>query len=164
MPKQSQVNTDSMVRMYCDQHLTCAEIGLLVGMSRVGVWKRLQTAGVKAQEGERVVFKCDQCGESCWRHRRYWRSHRRRFCSEKCYFKALHNPDYNPNRQGQRMARKVVSQHFQLESKHVVHHEDSDTTHNEIGNLWVFRTQADHMAYERGSEVEPIWKGSKSES
>ena len=54
MPKHKQVNTESLVDMYRIQHLTVRAIGQVVGMSGVAVWKRLQSAGVAASEGEQI--------------------------------------------------------------------------------------------------------------
>lgn len=84
---------------------------------------------------------------------------KRFFCSRKCYHSLRQDGRYHPNRQGQRIARKVVSQYFDLQPQHVVHHEDRDTRHNDIVNLLVFASQADHMAYHHGSDVKPLWDG-----
>lgn len=159
MPKQKQVNTESIVNMYTVQHLACESIGRIVGMSRVGVWKRLQVAGVTREQGEHVNMDCFQCGSPMTFTRARWRNSRHHFCSEACYFKHIENPAYNPNRMGQRMARRIVSKLFDLKAKHVVHHDDSDTTNNIPSNLWVFASQGDHMSYHRGGDALPIWIG-----
>ena len=159
MPKQPLVNTESLVDMYRIQHLTVRVIGRLVGMSGVAVWKRLQAAGVSAVEGERVQAVCFNCGKLLEVTRTRWRKTRHLHCSEACYYQTIANPEYNPNRQGQRLARKVVSRVFSLSTQHIVHHVDTDTLNNRLDNLWVFASQADHMSYHRGGSALPIWRG-----
>jgi hypothetical protein len=159
MPRQPKVNTETMVDMYRIQHLTVRAIGRLVGMSGTAVWNRLKDAGISADEGERLAIPCFQCGREFETTRARWRNTRKHHCSEACYMLTIANPSYNPNRQGQRMARKVISKLFDLKPQHVVHHEDSDTTNNSPSNLAVFATQADHMSYERGGDAKPIWRG-----
>jgi hypothetical protein len=52
-----------------------------------------------------------------------------------------------------------VKRLYQLQEQHVVHHVDGDDLHNELSNLWVFASQAEHMSFHRGGDAEPIWKG-----
>jgi len=155
------IDRDAAVRLYVDQHLTCAEIGRLYGASRVAVWKILQWAGVKASEGERVQAVCEQCGESFSLTRKRWRSTRKHYCSEQCYWASLANPAYNSSRQGQRMARHVAAKFVRLDPGYVVHHWDSDTQHNHPRNLAVFASHSDHMTVERGGQARPVWDGRK---
>ena len=159
MPKQPQVNTETIVDLYRIQHLTVRQIGRQIGMSGVGVWKRLQAAGVSAREGEWIQAKCFFCGKLIQVRRARWRNTRKIHCSEECYYETIANPDYNPNRHGCRLARSVVKRLYQLQEQHVVHHVDGDDLHNELSNLWVFASQAEHMSFHRGGDAEPIWKG-----
>jgi len=159
MPKQPQVNTDQMVTLYIEQHLTCAEIGRIFGMSRVAVWKRLQWAGISAQQGEHVKVKCDHCAGEYDLTRARWRASRKHFCSDQCYYAALYNPNYHFHRHGLRLARKVVSEHFDLSDSNIVHHVDGNNRHNELSNLWVFSNQSEHMRFHRGGNALPIWRG-----
>ena len=74
--------------------------------------------------------------------------------------------NYNGSRQGQRIARVVVGEYFELEDGMVVHHEDGNTLNNQLRNLRVFIDHSHHMKYHfqmRGGEVpfSPIWDGSK---
>ena len=83
----------------------------------------------------------------------------RKYASRACYFQAVTRQPYVSWRQGQRIARSVVSQHFTLRRCHVVHHVDRDCRNNSISNLWVFATHADHMSHHRGGMAQPIWRG-----
>lgn len=161
MPKQPQVNTEYIKELYTRQHLTCAEIGKITGISRPGVWKRLQAAGITARQGEWVTAQCDHCGNEYELHRKRWRSHIKHFCKAECYHAYLYNPDYKQNRHGQRLAREIVARHFKLEPKNIVHHDDIDCKNNELTNLWVFASQSDHLKYHRTGRPQPIWKGSQ---
>ena len=164
MPKQPQVNTERLVEYYTEQHLTLAEIGRLVGMSRPGVWKRLQAAGIEARQGEHVQTWCDHCGKKFDRTRRQYRNQKKHYCTEECYHASLYSPAYQPDRHGQRNARKVVSRHFNLQPKQIVHHVDKDCANNKIENLWVFACQADHLRYHRSGRPEPLWKGEQAQA
>jgi hypothetical protein len=60
---------------------------------------------------------------------------------------------------GRREARRLVSQYFELKPGYVVHHHDANETNNALKNLAVFAAQEDHMQYEWGGKVKPIWDG-----
>lgn len=119
--------------------------------------KYCSTACVGAAASKAVEKACLVCSKPVMRQAS--RPYRRAFCSQACYHSLRQDGRYRPNRQGQRIARKTVSQYFDLQPQHVVHHEDRDTSHNDITNLLVFASQADHMAYHHGSDVKPLWDG-----
>lgn len=160
MPRQPSDVNSKIVSMYTIDHLTCEEIGKIIGMSRVGIWKRLQRLGISSEAGERVQTACKRCGKSYELTRRRWRSFSKHYCSAACYAADLHNPAYHYHRQGMRLARKIVAKHMKLEPKYVVHHVDCNTDNNTINNLWAFSCQADHLRHHRGGYSVPIWKGS----
>jgi hypothetical protein len=161
MRKRRKIDVETAVTLYTVQHLTCAEIGRILGVSRFGIWKALKSAGVNSRDGEWVECVCAQCGGPFNKPRSRWRKQRNHFCTEQCYFDSLANPAYNYSRQGQRVARKVVSLHFDLVPGYVVHHWDSNTENNELKNLAVFESNAQHMSFERGGNDRPIWDGRK---
>ena len=148
------------ITMFCDDHLTLREIGIRLGTSFVSVYRALQKAGIAREQGTWVKLNCDYCGAEFKKTRGHWAKTQRHFCCEDHYFKSLHNPNYVSHRQGQRIARKRVAEHFILRDGNVVHHVDSNETNNVVSNLWVFHSQAAHMAYHRGMKIKPIWKGS----
>lgn len=153
------ITDDELVYMYTSAHLTMAEIGAVIGITRQGVLKRLRKLGVTAEQGERVEVACAKCGSMFVAERKRWRKQRKVFCSQQCYFQHIENPDYVPWRQGQSIARKEVSRYFDLKPEHVVHHKDGNNYNNDIMNLAVFASQADHMAYHRGAETPFLFDG-----
>ena len=68
---------------------------------------------------------------------------------------------YVDSRQGRRIARSIVSEYFDMEDNHIVHHEDRNATNNDMDNLKVFQCQGDHLRYHRGFRVPILWDGSE---
>ena len=155
----SEVKTQQVVVWYTEQHLTLAEISKLTGMSRAGIHKRLRGAGITREQGTRVDLVCDFCGSRVRKGRGQWRKTSKHYCGRACYFAALENPGYHPWRQGQRLARALVAQHFTLSPDHVVDHRDGDNRNNDLANLRVYTSHADHMRMHRGGDVVPVWDG-----
>lgn len=91
---------------------------------------------------------------------------RRRFCCREHYWQFLRERGggYRPWRQGQRSARKAVSQHFNLAPRNVVHHKDGNNRNNSLSNLAVFSSQSDHLSFHRGGPVQPIWDGGNADT
>lgn len=149
--------------LYTVQHLSCARISPVVGICRQEVWKILKDEGVNTRKGEggatRIKYDCDFCGNESQTFRAKWRNSAKHYCSQECYFAALENLGYHPWRQGQRLARAIVSQYFKLQKGNTVHHKDGDNRNNDRSNLAVYKSQADHMKYHRGGGVQPIWDG-----
>ena len=104
---------------------------------------------------------CDYCNEPIKHTRAVYRKNKTHYCNDECYYASLENPSLVMWRQGSRLARALVSQRFDLQREHIVHHEDTDQRHNDMVNLRVFKDQADHMRYHRGGNAIPIWDGSK---
>lgn len=109
----------------------------------------------KRPDGPRAAGPC-VCG--CGRLPRLARF---RFFSHACYIRhRCHlGPRYIEYRPGQRVARRVVAQHFPLQPQHIVHHVDKDTRNNAVENLWVFASHAEHLSFHRGGSGQPIWRG-----
>jgi len=158
--KRKKIHDAEAVRLFTQEHLTMRQVGDRFGASGASVWKVLHRAGIRRQDGERATVTCDHCHRSFVCVRSRWRRGQR-FCSSTCYFAFLKNPAFIQWRQGLRIARKVVAQHFDLLPEHTVHHADSNQCNNKIHNLWVFASKRDHHRFERGVDVQPIWKGSE---
>jgi hypothetical protein len=153
------VKTEYLVELYTKRGLTLRQIGMQVGMSHAGVRVRLKKAGV---EDSRIEVNCGYCGVRFRQVRSRWRKRlKESYCSAEHYYAARENPDFMEWRQGSRLARAVVAQHFELEKEHRVHHVDSDQRNNDLVNLWVFASQSDHLKWHHYGNVEPIWKGSE---
>ena len=136
--------------------------------SRQGIWKVLKHNGINIADCGKMDVSCTACGNTVKRHRNRIRKIRHHFCDTECYYayiEAMQNGKYNQSRQGQRVARSVVSQYLKLEPGMIVHHEDRNTLNNTPRNLKVFRTHGDHIRYHRWSKdgifVEPAWDGAK---
>ena len=162
--------TEDSVRMYEEDFFSLEMIGDLYGVSRQAVKKYLNNRGVDTSK-RKFVLVCSECGIEFERHRAYIRNTYNPVCSVGCYHKRIHNPDYNQNRQGQRIARKtademLIQEGKRLGEKNVVHHENGDTSDNRPENLKVFENQSDHMKYHRGdkTKVDPVWSGVRSYS
>lgn len=154
------VETLHLVGMYEDQHLSLRAIGLIVGLSAVGVGKRLKKAGVDTSKGRRIAAVCAFCGADLDLMRCEIKRSRQHYCDKECYFADIENAGgHKPWRQGMRLARAVVSQHFKLLPGHVVHHKDGDNRNNDRVNLAVFINNAEHVSFHRGGDTKPIWDG-----
>jgi hypothetical protein len=159
------VETQHLVSLYTVQHLSSTEISLLTGLSRTAIKKRLNKAGISTNKGKGgpcwIKCSCDYCGKPIEITRKRWRLAIEHFCCDEHYYSSRQKEKYHPWRQGQRIARAVVSQFFQLSSDNVVHHKDNDNRNNDKTNLAVFSNQSEHLRFHHGkSKVNPIWDGS----
>ena len=130
-------------------------------VTRQAIYKILKQAGIDTSK-KLVQVSCTTCGNILSRHKARIRRQKNHFCDMECYTAFLNagNGMYIQNRQGQRIARRKVSEYFDLQKDHIVHHEDRNSLNNQIWNLKVFACQGDHIRYHRGFEVTPIFDGS----
>ena len=156
------VKPQDIVVLYTVQHLSCSGISKLSGITRQEVWKILRSEGINTSKGKdggtRVAVNCDFCGKEIQITRFKWRRSAKHFCSNACYFASIENPGYHPWRQGQRLARAIISQYFTLQEGNIVHHKDGDNRNNDRSNLAVYQSQANHMNHHRGGKIKPIWE------
>ena len=115
-------------------------------------------AGIKPRTGKWIEVTC-YCGKTSEKIRASWKISSRRYCGRPCYMAEIKSHSYHPWRQGQRLARAIVSQHFTLQPGHVVDHRNGDDRNNDLSNLRVYASQADHMRMHRGGDVTPVWDG-----
>ena len=162
MPRQKRVKTPNIVVMYTIQHLTMEEIGKLIGMSRMGVMRRLRKSGITSGQGEWVNGVCDYCGQEYQLLRKRWRTSKKHYCKNECYYASQENPGYKPWRHGLRLARAIISQYHLLLPNQVVHHKDSNCRNNNIDNLAVYASNSDHIkaTHHKNHKVKPVWDGS----
>ena len=156
--KRPDVDTDQLARLYTEQHLTLRAIAARVGISAQAVRARLLRVGITARDGTHVTRRCAFCGVLVERVRCKARRVRV-YCTAEHYYADLGQSGYLPHRHSSRLARAIVAQHVTLLPEHIVHHVDGNQRHNDLANLWVFASQADHMAHHRGRAVEPLWRG-----
>jgi len=162
------------------------EIAEVIGCTRMAIYNLLKKYGVDTSGGQ-IAVSCTTCGVEMMRTRKRVRTQRNHFCSTDCYTSFLDagkTSSPNERRRGQRRARAVVSQHFDVLPGHTVHHEDSNPLNNMLSNLRVFATQGDHIKYHHSMRdqrhnpitserrdtqdrysmfptITPIWDGSK---
>ena len=137
------------------------ELAEKYGVTRQGIYKIIKKAGISTAKGL-IEVSCDTCSKVIKRTKSQIRKQKHHFCCNDCYYAFLEAGNgfpYIENRQGQRIARSIVSKYFKLELGYIVHHENRNTLYNRIPNLRVFRTQGDHVRYHRGLDIEPIWDG-----
>lgn len=151
------IDTDYLIKLYTVEHLTLRKIGKQVKLSAAGVNKRLRKAGITSDQGEHCTVICDFCGKEFDRTRKRAKAVGMKYCSMGCYSAGITSPQSHLWRQGQRLARLIVAQHFDLQPAHVVHHKDGDNRNNDRGNLAVYASQADHTKMHRKGSVKPIW-------
>ena len=157
--KRPDVDTDVLARLYTKDHLTLRQIAAKVGISATAVSDRLTRIGVTAKDGTWVTRRCAYCGEPVRRPRSRSRGKLRVFCNDEHYYALLGDSGYTPWRHGSRLARAIVAQHFDLQPEQIVHHKDDNQRHNDLSNLAVFASHADHMAQHRGRQIQPVWDG-----
>jgi hypothetical protein len=133
------------------------------GKARQHIYKILRQAGVDTTK-RRIPVSCTTCGVEVSRTKARIRRQLHHFCSWDCwdaFLKAGNGFPYIYSRMGQKIARSVVGQHFNLQEGNIVHHEDRNTLNNDLPNLRAFANQGDHLRYHRGFDVLPVWDGSK---
>jgi len=143
-----------------------AQLAKEYSVSRQAIYKIIKKAGVPTMKGPYTV-SCDCCGKPTTKTRSRIRKQKHVFCSMDCYkafLQAGNGFPYIGNRNGQRTARSIVSQYFQLKEGYIVHHENRNALDNRLSNLKVFRNQGDHIRYHRGFDVVPIWDGASIDS
>jgi len=152
---------EKAVSMWEDDLFSLQMIAEYFRCSRQAVKKYLNKRGVDTSKGGVRSVICDKCGKEFKAHRSRLRMRRKHYCSVKCYYDSIDNPDYNGNRQGQIKARRVVKEFFPLSEENVVHHRDGDNENNDPVNLMVFANQSAHMRWHRAggkeSGVIPLW-------
>lgn len=162
------VTTQDLVVLVNQIQLPMDEIETRTGLTRQGIWKRLKRAGVlvprRAPGGapSKVTIRaCAFCGASVKRYKKRMirQNQLNVFCNESCYVASLEQHPYEEWRQGTNLARAIVANHFPLERGQIVHHKDGDQRNNDLSNLMVFATQAQHMAFHRGRKIIPLFDG-----
>jgi len=149
--------------------VTVKELAKRYGVTRQGIYKALKRNNIDTSDNAngKIVVSCTCCGASVRKNRSHIRKRKHIFCNMECYYayiEGLQQGEYNQSRQGQRVARAVISQYFTLKPGNIVHHEDRNNKNNHPSNLKVFANQGDHIRYHRwakdGIEIKPLWDGS----
>ena len=155
------VPTQHIVVLYVEKHLTMEQISKLTGMSKVAVCKRLKKAGIKASQGTWFDVQCSFCAKAFKKPRSRFNKTINHFCSKECYFASMESPGTVLWRHGQRLARALVGTHYRLEPAYIVHHKDGNDRNNDLSNLQVIDSNANHLKNHRSGTAKGIlWDGS----
>lgn len=140
-----------------------ASLAKRFGVTRQTIYNALRKAGIDLKRSGWVPRVCGHCGAKIRARRSVARLNRQNYCDAAHYHAQLATSGYTANRQGQRIARRVVGDRFALKPTHVVHHVNGDQSDNAASNLMVFNNQAEHMRWHRAggstSGVVPLWCG-----
>jgi hypothetical protein len=151
-----------IVRAYESELISMIDLAERYGITRQGIYKILKHAGIDTTK-RKLPVTCTACGQEVMAHKARIRRQKWIFCNHECYaawLQAGNGFPYIQNRNGQLIARSVVSKYFVLREGHVVHHENRNNLDNRLENLRVFANQGDHIRYHRGFDSTPIWDGS----
>src|SRR5579859_6501243 len=128
------LSDSELVAWYTEKHLTAAEIGARVGLTRQAIHKRLKKLGIRAAQGEHILVACFQCGKRFDMVRSRFRNQNKHFCNEACRRMYLGNEAFVQYRWSGVQARKIVKRYFPLLDHHIVHHKDANQQNNELSN------------------------------
>ncbi len=160
MHKKILINTQDIVDRLVNKHQRVDELAQELGVTRQAIWRRLKREGIDISDRYWFVTDCGFCGKQFRKRRKLFVIGSKSYCSINCYAAVRENPKYNQWRQGQRIARAIVSQHIKLEDDWVIDHRDGNNHNNNLDNLRIYASQSDHMKMHHGrSEVEPVWDG-----
>ena len=138
------------------------ELALKYGITRQGIYKVLKRHGVNPNDFGTMKVSCSACHKEIIRPRCKIRTQKDHLCSHECYSAFLSAGwPYHEFRHGGRIARTKVSEYFDLQPDHIVHHKDRNQRNNILSNLLVFANQGDHLRHHRGFEVRPLWDGAE---
>lgn len=136
-------------KWYLGEHLTLAEIGERLGITRQAVHFKIQRFSIDTSHAERFDVNCDGCGKPHSITRRRYRGAIKHFCTMICYREYLQSAEYRRWQQGQRIGRTVMEKALErsLVPGEVVHHIDGDSGNNDLSNLMLFKSNVEHAAY-----------------
>lgn len=150
MSKHSIIPQKELEDLYLNKHLTLAEIAKVYGKSRQRIWQLIKLSGISTQTAERFKLHCPQCDREFETTRKRFRTTSLRYCSSECYqAHRLACSSYNPTRTGQRHSKAVIEAHLgrPLQGKETIHHLDGNCDNNNVDNLVLFASHAEHIRY-----------------
>lgn len=146
--KVAQDKHKDIINAYTIDLLSMQEIANLLHVSRAAIHTILRKHGIDTSK-QRIAVTCTACGTTVYRTRKQVRRQHNHFCNRTCYdsYLTAGKASYAQDRHSQRLARAVVTQYFDLQPRHIVHHEDGNSFNNKPDNLRVFSNQGDHIRY-----------------
>ena len=159
-----------IVHAYQNELVPMISLAKRFNITRMAIWKILRSQGISTSKlvAAHILSLCHYCQKPISVTRCVYRNRLHNFCNQTCYVNWLNRQNStNPlisSRQGMRIARKTISEIFDLKPTHIVHHEDRNNTNNNPANLRVFACQGDHTKYHRGFAITPLFDGSISKT
>ena len=151
-----------IISSYRDKLEPAISIGKRYKVNRQCILGILKRNGIDTSK-RKIKVKCSSCDKDIFRIKMRVRASKHLFCDKHCYYAWLEigngKGKYKPSKWGQMVARKKVSELFELKEGYVCHHDDRNCLNNELYNLKVFASQGDHVRHHKGFEVEPLWEG-----
>ncbi|KKM85266.1 hypothetical protein LCGC14_1290710 [marine sediment metagenome] len=143
----SKIDTVTLDYLYNVKLYRINEISLITGKTRQRIWQLLKEYGI--HNNSRVTRECEYCHERFEVVRSRARRGSGKYCSDDHYHEHRRSLGYEPDKQGQRKGRQVIESWLghPLPVKMIVHYEDGDQVNNDISNLWVFPSNAEHIRY-----------------
>lgn len=145
---------DEVLKLYNDD-VDMRIISELSGISRQAIWNKIK----KYQDSNRrliLTLICPNCKREFKRKQCYaTKDKKHNYCSVKCsnsmrtIYKGEDKDDNTVNRRNYgRIARKVYEANVRkLNKGEVIHHIDGNITNNDLDNLMVFPSNAEHIKY-----------------
>jgi len=159
MSIKDELTKERLEDLYITKHLTYQEIADIYQITRAYVAKLIKAYKVDTKRGEVFPTKCDNCNKEYIITRGRYKKQSMHYCGQVCYqaHRAAYS-SYKPSRQGQRIARTVMTAHLgrELLASEVVHHIDGDTMNNDLNNLILFVSQSEHLRYHHQMRIKYI--------
>ena len=133
--------------LYLDKCMRVTEIAKLTNKTRQRIWQLLKQYNI---HNENMTIACLFCGDKFSAPRSAIRSGAGKYCCADHYNEHRREVnDYQPCREGQRIARRVIEAYLghPLPMGFIVHHEDGNQRNTDLKNLFVFPSHALHLQY-----------------
>jgi hypothetical protein len=132
------------------------------GITRQAVWKILKRYGVDTQK-KMVPVHCYVCGKPIERFKCRMREHRHHFCTRDCYYawQRARFEQYKPNSYFSREVYRNINDYIKMERGYTIHFINGDREDCRVQNIMVFKSEKDHLDYEQGKRVKPLFDGRK---
>ena len=134
--------------MLMDHHKRMDEVAEKFGVTRQTIWSICKKNGIDPYRPIKRI--CEYCEGEFETTRALIRKGHGLYCNDKCYHNHRNEVgDYQPWRQGQRLARKAIEDWLgePLPEGFIVHHEDGNHKNWDTSNLFVFPSQSEHIKY-----------------
>lgn len=148
--KRDKVDYNTLHTLYISHLLPVNEIARRIDRTRARVWQLLKEYNLHDKNRKQVVSICAYCGQQFNIVQSKANKGFKRYCCAEHYHEHRRVVGgHKENRHGRRIARKKIKDWlgFPLPPSCVVHHEDGDCLNNDLNNIYVFPSHAEHLKY-----------------